>query len=183
MRLFAAIPVPEPARQELGSLLERLRERDWPVRWVRDEGFHLTMKFFGEVEGPGVDVLAEALRVASADIGPLSLGLAGVAALPNVSRARVICADLEGPAALELLANQIEVRCEPLGFPVEARAFRPHITLGRVRQGSRLPAEATRLLEGLALESQFLADHLVLYESQPGPAGSRYLPRASFSLR
>jgi len=49
MRLFAAIPIPDPARGQILDLLGDLRQGDWPVRWVHDEGLHLTLKFFGEV--------------------------------------------------------------------------------------------------------------------------------------
>ena len=49
MRLFAAVPVAEPARAEILAVLARLRASEWPVRWVQDEGLHLTLKFFGEV--------------------------------------------------------------------------------------------------------------------------------------
>ena len=47
MRLFAAVPVPDPAREQILKLLSRLREGGWPVRWVTEEGLHLTLKFFG----------------------------------------------------------------------------------------------------------------------------------------
>ena len=71
MRLFAALPIPEPARRGIVPLLERLRDGDWPVRWVHDEGLHLTLKFFGEVAPDRLDVIAEALRFAGPGTGPL----------------------------------------------------------------------------------------------------------------
>ena len=49
MRLFVGLPVVDDARQEVVALLGRLRASAWPVRWVHDEGVHLTLKFFGEV--------------------------------------------------------------------------------------------------------------------------------------
>ncbi|HET9119570.1 MAG TPA: 2'-5' RNA ligase family protein, partial [Solirubrobacterales bacterium] len=62
MRLFAGIPVVDDARREVLALLGRLRESDWPVRWVHDEGLHLTLKFFGEVAPERLDVIEEAVR-------------------------------------------------------------------------------------------------------------------------
>jgi 2'-5' RNA ligase len=49
MRLFVAIPVSDPAREQALRLLGQLRSANWPVRWVHDEGLHMTLKFFGEV--------------------------------------------------------------------------------------------------------------------------------------
>ena len=50
IRLFVAIPVPEPALSALQARLRDLRSRKWPVRWVREDGLHLTLKFLGWVE-------------------------------------------------------------------------------------------------------------------------------------
>jgi 2'-5' RNA ligase len=84
---------------------------------------------------------------------------------------------------VELLVDRVERACATLGFAVEGRPFRPHVTLGRVREGSTLPAAAVRLLEQGELPAvSFVSDRLVLYESQPGPGGSRYTVRATFPL-
>ena len=34
MRLFAGVPIVDEARGEIVSLLGRLRESGWPVRWL-----------------------------------------------------------------------------------------------------------------------------------------------------
>ena len=59
MRLFAALPIPDPAREEVAALLTRLRASDWPVRWVGDEGLHVTLKFYGEVAPERLEVIEE----------------------------------------------------------------------------------------------------------------------------
>lgn len=50
MRLFVALPVPRAAQQAIGDLIKDFAVLESPVRWVREEGLHLTLKFFGEVE-------------------------------------------------------------------------------------------------------------------------------------
>ncbi|MBA3260214.1 MAG: RNA 2',3'-cyclic phosphodiesterase, partial [Gemmatimonadales bacterium] len=59
------MPLPEPAHAEVAGLLDRLRRRELPVRWVRDEGLHLTLKFFGEVAAERVGAVEEAIRLAN----------------------------------------------------------------------------------------------------------------------
>ena len=49
---------------------------------------------------------------------------------------------------LEILQHRVEQEFAPLGFPTEARAFRPHITLGRAARDAR-PAALTGLEEAL----------------------------------
>ena len=48
---------------------------DWPVRWIHEDGLHLTLKFFGEVPVERLEVIAEALRFAVPGTGPLALSL------------------------------------------------------------------------------------------------------------
>jgi len=50
---------------------------------------------------------------------------------------------------LELLQHGVEQAFGPLGFPTEARAFRPHVTLGRAARDAR-PRDFTGLEEILA---------------------------------
>ncbi|HKP48617.1 MAG TPA: RNA 2',3'-cyclic phosphodiesterase, partial [Gemmatimonadales bacterium] len=97
MRLFAAVPIPDPARGQILDLLADLRGGDWPVRWVHDEGLHLTLKFFGEVASDRLDVIAEALRFAAAGAGPQALALGELGAFPSRSRPRILWVGVHAP--------------------------------------------------------------------------------------
>jgi 2'-5' RNA ligase len=182
MRLFVALPVPAPARDEIERVLAELRREPWPVRWVNPDGIHLTLKFLGEVPTDAVASLTSALRAAGQSIRPLYCRTTSAGAFPSLARARVIWLGLEAPGGLELLADRIERSCETLGFPSEGNIFRPHLTLGRVQHNARLPREAVDRLEGLSLESSFTGEEFTLFESRPGPGGSAYRPLAEFSL-
>lgn len=182
MRLFAGIPVPEQARSDIVPILRDLQSRNWPVRWVRPEGIHLTLKFFGSVPDDLADRLIPALATAADGIGPIPISCSGLGSFPSGRRAKVIWMGVESPASLELLQDAVERACVPLGFPVEGRPFRPHITLGRVKEGERLPVEAVGDLEQ-EVAIPFLADQLILFQSQPGRGGSVYAHRHTFALR
>ena len=182
MRLFAALPIAEPARAEIARLLARLRELAWPLRLVHDHGLHLTMKFFGEVAPTRLEVIEEAVRAAVPGTGALPLQLAGVGAFPSDRHPRIVWVGLDGPTGLELLQDRLERRTEAIGFPPEGRPFRPHVTLARVREGQRLPPGAIESLEGRYEQVPFLASELVLYESVLGREGPRYEPRLTLDL-
>ena len=63
------------------------------------------------------------------------------APFPSRSRPRVLWVGLEAPPALELLQDRIERRLRGHRLSARrARPFQPHVTLGRVREGQRLPA-------------------------------------------
>ena len=182
MRLFAGIPVPVSARSEIIPILDDLRSRNWPVRWVRPEGIHLTLKFFGSVSEETADRLIPALDTAAAGIGPIPLNCTGLGSFPSGRHAKVIWMGVESPGSLELLQDAVERACVPLGFPVEGRPFRPHVTLGRVKEGGKLPPDPLPNSEA-DVQIPFLAEHLVLFESRPARDGSVYTARHTFELR
>jgi 2'-5' RNA ligase len=182
MRLFAAVPIPEPGRGEIARLLARLREPGWPLRLVHDHGLHLTMKFFGEVPPGRLEVIEEAVRAAVPGTGALSLRLAEIGAFPNLRRPRIIWVGLDAPPALELLQDRLERLTEAIGFAPEGTPFRPHVTLARVREGQRLPPGALESLAGAYEPVPFLASELVLYESVLERVGPRYEPRLTLEL-
>jgi 2'-5' RNA ligase len=182
MRLFVAVPLPSPAFEEAGAMLRSLSTLDWPVRWVRDDGLHITLKFFGEVTSDRLDAIEEMLQFATAGMPPMELVLSGGGAFPSSERPRVLRLEVSAGPDLELLQDRIERGSEPIGFPPEGRPFRPHITLGRVREGHRLPVGAMRQLEALPGGSRFLADRVVLYESRQTPRGPEYTTRLAQQL-
>jgi 2'-5' RNA ligase len=182
MRLFVAVPIPNPARDQILGLLGRLREGGWPVRWVNDEGLHMTLKFFGEVASERLDVIQEALRFAAEGAGALSLRLGELGAFPSRSRPRILWVGIEAPATLELLQDRIERGCEAIGFPPEGTPFQPHVTLGRVREGQRLPPGGLDDHADGIEQVSFLAQELVLYESLLTTGGPRYESRLTLTL-
>ena len=182
MRLFVAIPMGGEVEQVLSNLLERYREKPWPVKWVRSEG-HLTVKFLGRVEAERLEPVSSAVHGACRGSPRIPFALTELGAFPRWSRARVLWAGLQSESALELLVHRVEQACAGLGFPVEGRPFRPHVTLGRVREDGRIPANGLGALEREKLPPvSFVSERLVLYESVPGPGGSRYDSRADFPL-
>jgi 2'-5' RNA ligase len=182
MRLFVAVPVTEPARGQILKLLGQLRSASWPVRWVHDEGLHMTLKFFGEVGAERLDVIAEALRFAAVDAGTLALQLGDLGAFPSRSRPRVLWVGVNAPPALELLQDRIERGCEAIGFPPEGAPFQPHITLGRVREGQRLPAGGLEDHATAFDPVPFIGQELVLYESVLTTGGPRYESRLTLDF-
>lgn len=182
MRLFAAVPLPESARQECAAVLEAARASEWPVRWVGDDLAHITLKFFGEVAPQRLDVIAEAVQAAVADTDPLQLRLDALGAFPTFRRPRVVWLGVEAPPALELMRDRLERLADGIGFQPEGVPFRPHVTLGRVREGQRLPPGALERCGIAAMGEPFVADTVVLYESDLAAGGPQYTPRLTLTL-
>ena len=157
VRCFVAIELPAEARQCIGTLVAGLREAEVRgLRPVNPEAVHLTLKFLGDVPASQVDAVAAALEGAAAAAHPFDLELRGLGAFPDLRRPRVLWVGVGGDlealqqlyGALEaalaaLLYGALEAALAALGFPPEGRAFTPHLTLARLRDGTP-PQERAR---------------------------------------
>jgi len=137
VRLFVALNLPSQVREGLWAATAPLRDMELPVKWVRGDGVHLTLKFLGDVADEREGELAAALTRAAAGARALSLVLEGFGVFPDFRRPRVVWAGIASEPALEILQHHVEQEFAPLGFPTEARAFRPHVTLGRATRDAK----------------------------------------------
>lgn len=191
MRLFIALNFPDETRRALHDASAALRDAvPRGVSWVRPDGLHLTLKFLGEVEEARVAEVAAALGRVAAAHAPVRLVVAGVGAFPSLARPRVVWAGVDPTPRLELLQHDVEAACAELGFEVEGRAFRPHVTLGRVRPGTRASdarVESLRALAAAASQATPSADVLVptldLMGSVLMPGGARHEAVARLPFR
>jgi len=149
VRLFVALNLPPPVREALWAATTPLRELGLPVNWVRGDGIHLTLKFLGDVADEREAEVAAALGRAAAGARALSLAVGGFGVFPDFRRPRVVWAGIAPEPGLEILQHRVEQEVAPLGFPTEARPFRPHVTLGRARKEAR-PRDLAGLESALA---------------------------------
>lgn len=144
MRLFLAINIEPDVRRAIVEAMAPLKDAAPALSWTDESRVHLTLKFFGEQPEDAVSRIVRATDEVALRHRPFPLRLAGVGAFPNFRRARVVWLGIEREPRLELLHHDLEVACETIGFEVEGRAFRPHLTLARVKDRTPL-AELKRL--------------------------------------
>ena len=132
-----------------------------------------------------MDALRDALAPVLAAAPAPSLAIGGLGAFPNLRAPRVVWLGVAADAKLELLHHDIESVCGGLGYEVDGRAFRPHITLGRARDG--LPPEMARALaaaaRGVHHRARLGAPSVEIMESGGGARGTVYRVVASLPLQ
>jgi 2'-5' RNA ligase len=185
MRIFLAINPPNDVRHRVWEATAPLREAVPSVGWVAEPKIHLTLKFIGEMPEAGIEPLASAMTsIARTHAAPV-VHLETVGAFPNFRRPRVIWMGIEQEPRLELLHHDVEVASDKLGHELDGRAYRPHLTLGRVRRP--LEDEELKLLRTTAkrirFTDQFFARAIDIMQSVPGPGGSTYSTVASAPMR
>jgi 2'-5' RNA ligase len=150
-----------------------------PVKWVRPENIHLSLKFLGDVDEAREPELRDALKRAAGtgpDSRPLTLQITGFGVFPDYHRPRVLWAGVTPDPGLELLQHGVEQAFAPLGFPKEARTFRPHVTLARAAREAR-PREFAgleELLSGIDFDETVTVTDVELMQSTLKAEGPVY---------
>jgi 2'-5' RNA ligase len=180
-RLFVAIDLPEPLKQQLSALAMPIDG----VRWTSTANLHLTLRFIGDVSQDVAEEIQAALPAVQSP--PFSLQLSGVATFPGHSRKppRIIWAGLSNPPALQSLHEKIETVIRDLGLTPDNRPFTPHITLGRVKSTDEHTVSAIgQFIEHNAAyhSAAFVPAEFVLMESQPSASGQIYTALARYPL-
>ena len=178
-RTFCAFELSADLRSQLEAHISRLRETVPDVRasWSRPENTHLTLKFFGNVPVDNLPQISAAAERAVKDFSPIQIEVAKTGVFPNANRARVLWIGVNDPSRdLAKLQRTLEEQCELEGFPKEDRAFKPHLTIARIRT-----PEGARELANAHLRTDFKPSHitlneLIVFRSEPSSKGSRYTP-------
>ena len=183
LRLFIAAEPSDALRRKLDELSGLLSFRGDGVKWVNSGGIHLTLKFLGAVDEAMVGAIDDAAGRCAHGLGEIRLSVGSVGMFPDARRPRVIWVGLSGDIErLAGLRDALEGACSSLGFPTEGRAFRPHLTLGRVKE--RLSTETLKKIEQSrdAALGEMTIDHIELIKSELKPSGAVYTTLSSYPL-
>lgn len=182
IRTFIAIELPADIRRYLFQSGQQM-STDLPrgvVRWVAAENMHLTLRFLGDTAEDNLPEIAAQLDAITGQHQAFSLHLDQLGSYPNQKRPRIVWVGLGGELdTLNTLQSQIENAVQVMGWQREKRPFRPHLTLGRVKN----PNLAHHLSWTQQLEKkEFLVSAVYLIESQLQRQGPVYTIRHSSKL-
>ncbi len=144
MKLFIAVPLPEPIEDALWPLQGGVPGADWTA----PGDHHLTLRYIGEVDPQQQAALDRTLRVLR--FAPFELQMHGLGFFPPRGRPKVLWAGLAESPALLRLQHKVERAVVGLGLPPEPRQYAPHVTLARLRN-----SPPYRVAEWLALQGLF----------------------------
>jgi len=141
LRLFIALWPGPVTRQRLADWCDGWT---WPAQAARvaPPQLHLTLHFIGAVPAERLPELARALALPGAAVARGALHFGRPELWP---RGLAVASPLEVPEALQQLHARLGQALQGLGLPVEARAYRPHVTLARKAAGAQPNPEPLRL--------------------------------------
>ena len=187
-RLFVACELPEDVRGVVGELVDTLREQsNGAVRWVNPKSLHVTLKFLGEVPERQIPSVKVALKEAVVRHSAFFLEFSNIGSFGGREGLRLMWAAVAGDVLrLEALARDVNRALSVVGFEPETRPFRPHLTLGRVRNDvpTRQRAEIEVAVGKIKIpKCEWRTTEMSLVRSRLQPGGARHDTIATFPLR
>lgn len=133
-RTFIAIPLEMPP--ELKETLTILKKefRGERIRWVDPGQMHLTLRFLGDITEPALQAVAERFGGAYHGFDRSVLHLQGLGTFSHRSELKVLWAGIRETGILQELYAATQGMLEGIVAQEENRAFRPHLTLARMKR-------------------------------------------------
>jgi 2'-5' RNA ligase len=178
MRLFIGIPLAQAVVRELAALVTELKSASDGLRWSAEAGWHITLQFLGRTTAEQFDCVTGSLRLIRCSPFEVQLEPPGF-----FDRAGVFFAGVRLSAELSALQAQVVAATGPCGFVPEDRPYHPHITLAREKAGHRTMRKLKSGIPADVTFSSFRVEEFLLYQSFPGPEGSRYEARERFAMK
>jgi 2'-5' RNA ligase len=185
LRAFIGCRLDRAAHDRLVAVLvafrERLARQGARATFTRPENLHVTVAFLGNIEDGKVADLAASLAEIARTHPPFPVRLEGLGSFPPHRPPRVVFADItEGRNDFIRLAQSVSSACEKLGFDPERRAFRPHVTLARIKPGRRVQLADVSPHDADAGAARI--EHVTLYRSETCPTGPIYSTLSDHAL-
>ena len=176
LRTFVACELPREIRSEIGRIQESLKHRRLRLKWVRPENLHITLKFLGDVPVESIESIADAIGKAVHNFSPMSLSARGIGVFPGIRRPRVLWIGIGGEfPQLARLQGAVATGLAAVGYPVDKRPYKGHLTIGRIKTA----IDSRRLTQSLAEfadfeTAPFRVGEVVVFRSQLKPDGPIY---------
>lgn len=177
IRTFVAVETSGEVQARASELMRRLQVADAKVNWVQPANMHITLKFLGDQSDEAVAEICLAVKEGAAQVAPFEFLCRGAGAFPDVRRPRTLWLGVDGGQQEFIeLHDAIDAALARRRFPRERRGFRPHLTVGRVRQ---LGPDAEQWARLLRAHEQFeggltVVDEAVVFASELTRSGPQY---------
>ena len=172
MRLFAGFALSPTAIDRLAKLRLRLAAPTDGLRWSEPEQWHITLRFFGDVDAGKMQCLRAAVEGLATQ--PVDLEMT---ALGWFAAKGILYAATAASPTLTALQALVVASTGDCGVLPESRPFQPHITLARSKNRTGM-ATLRRLcqpeLPAFGSAVRWIVDEVLLYESVLDKGGARY---------
>ncbi len=174
-RLFLALEIPYDATLSLSLLRGGLPG----ARWIDTENYHLTLRFFGDIDGHAADEIASALDRIHRPSFQLQLAGTGVF---GSKKPHTLWAGIAASPDLTALQGDIERTSQRLGLSADPRKYSPHVTLARLRDVAAVEVAAWLSARGNFKTPPFSVSRFVMMSARSSIGGGPYIIEESWAL-
>ena len=184
-RIFIAINLSEKAKTEVLNVQERMKKLELPVRWITREALHITLAFLGYLEDEQLEEVKKVVEEATKVISPFRLSTGELDFFPNIKRARVVMIHIEGDTVVFQMNKNLREGLAKLPYiRLEKRAFKPHLTLARVKkEGWGRKSGVLEKLKEIKIHANWEVKSIDVMESKLSPKGAEYKVVKSCELK
>jgi len=177
LRTFVALPIKVEkqfllAREEMMEALSMER-----ITWVNPQNYHVTLRFLGATSPETVEMVRYSMREGLELRGNNIVNLGTTGSFGPQKSPRVIWVGFEDSSLFKELHFQVEARLLTCGIKPAGHTFKPHLTLGRIRElkDFRQYTKVSTFLRD-RFTGKVGVDRLVFYKSEQGSGGPVYTP-------
>ncbi len=188
VRAFLAIDLPLELKKELFKLSKIDLPEGIKVKWVEEPNFHITLKFFGNVQEKMLEKLYNETQKLAKDISSFQLLVDKVGFFSGKRTPRVVWIGIKTQEnTLFELQKKLKKLFKKFGFD-EEKTFHPHITLFRIKT-LRNFQEFEFYFKKISQEADFIKDftfkvkELTFFKSILTPQGPIYQPLYKVELK
>jgi 2'-5' RNA ligase len=141
---FLALSLPEPVREVLRKKADQLRQNDPFKQWPDPRDYHITLAFLGAAEPRQIDKVQRKMAAVSTHCESFSVTLDKLGIFGRKDRPRILWAGVSAGQELYDLQRKVHEVCRSVGFKLDRRPYKPHITLAKKWNGEQTLDRSTR---------------------------------------
>ncbi|WP_096202624.1 RNA 2',3'-cyclic phosphodiesterase [Bacillus sp. FJAT-45350] len=164
---FLAIPLEAKLKQEIGDWTSQpqLKEKLNFKKWVHPEDYHITLSFLGFAEKERLENLQNKLKPLLLSHKYFSLEVTNLGVFGKESNPRILWIDIDKEERLFELQKTVASACRSVGFELEKRPYRPHVTIAR-KWGNQEPFSRSLLEERITEKNtRWNANEVILFQT------------------
>ena len=178
MRTFLAVEIPRQIRKKINNFIEEEKSKGLPIKWVKFENLHITLKFLGEIDENKKEEITPAIKELCKKYVRFNMNLQGLGCFPDPGNPRVLWIGVaQGNGMLCDIARELEEKISHLGFKKEKR-FHAHLTIGRIKKFCKVDDILAKNIKTDA----FSVDSITLFKSALKPEGPVYQELEKFTF-
>ena len=132
IRAFLAIDLDDDLKPKINKIIREFKKTNANIKYVDLQNLHFTLKFFGDIDTDGIDLIADKIEKVVKDFDSFNIKIKGCGAFPNRNRIKVIWVGLDEDQILRELHDKLDKEFNSIGFDLDKK-FSSHLTIGRMR--------------------------------------------------